>query len=71
MKPQKHSGLLTISARIARLSLSEKKPDTGPVWWYLEPDKSGFIVYAGLPLPNLTIHIAEPYILAGFPSQPQ
>lgn len=25
----------TFSARIARLSLKAKKPDTGPVWWYL------------------------------------
>lgn len=27
----------TLSARIARLSLSAKNPETGPVWWYLKP----------------------------------
>lgn len=26
----------TLSARIARLSLRAKNPDTGPVWWYLK-----------------------------------
>lgn len=26
----------TLSARMARLSLRAKNPDTGPVWWYLK-----------------------------------
>lgn len=29
--------LFTFSARMARLSLSVKNPETGPVWWYLKP----------------------------------
>lgn len=33
----------TFSATMAKLSLRAKKPETGPVWWYLKQKSAVFI----------------------------
>lgn len=64
---------LTVSARIARLSLRAKNPDTGPVWWYLKQRFNSHKSSSQIKQMWLYLHatFAYTYILAGCPSQPQ